>query len=113
MATIGRKYIISKGIGTVIWSWTDYEEQLHTNKSNNIIYFTDSTVNILSTNALYESMKDNERTWVLTKIKYSIFTWDCGRYKTTIAHSEICLPELEIQAGFSKFDGFYKRLRSI
>ena len=25
METIGGKYIISKGIGTVIWSWTDDE----------------------------------------------------------------------------------------
>ena len=81
MATIGRKYIISKGIGTVIWSWTDYEEQLHTNKSNNIIYFTESPSNILNATELSESMKDYEVTWVLTNRKYSIFTQDFGSEK--------------------------------
>ena len=38
--TIFGKYLIPKGIGTVIWSWNDYEGQLNTNKLNNILYFT-------------------------------------------------------------------------
>ena len=37
VATIGVKYIIQKGIGTVIWSYTDDEEQPHTNKLNNVL----------------------------------------------------------------------------
>ena len=51
-------------------------------------------------------MKDDEVTWSLTKSKYSIFTWDFWKYKNTTAHSENCLPELDIQAGFSMFYGF-------
>ena len=51
-------------------------------------------------------MKDDEVTWVLTKRKYFIFTWDFGKYKKTIAHSEDCLPESEIQAGLSKVSEF-------
>ena len=51
-------------------------------------------------------MKDNVGTWVLTKRKYYIFTWDFGRYKNKIAHSEKFLPELYIQDGFIKFSGF-------
>ena len=39
METIGGRYIITKGIGTVIWSWNDYEEQLNKKKLNNVIYF--------------------------------------------------------------------------
>ena len=58
-------------------------------------------------------MKYDEGTWVLTKRKYSIFTWGFGNYKNTIAHSEKCLPELYIQAGFSRFDEFFKRVGSI
>ena len=58
-------------------------------------------------------MKDDEVTWVLTKIKYSIFTGYFGEYKNTIDHSEDCLLELEIQYGFSKFDPFCKRVVSI
>ena len=87
MATIGGKYIIPRMIGKVSWYWNDDEVQLHTNKLNNVLYFTDSPVNILSATALAESMKDDEGTWVLAKIKYSSFTWDFGRYKKTIAHS--------------------------
>ena len=36
--TIGGKYLIPKGIGTVSWYWTDDEGQLHTNRFN--MYYT-------------------------------------------------------------------------
>ena len=58
-------------------------------------------------------MKYDEERWVLPKNKYSIFTWCFGKYKPKIAHSENCLPELEIQYGFSKFPGFCNRVGSI
>ena len=86
MSTIGKKYLVSKFIGTVIWSWIDCEVQLHTKKFNNVLYLLDSTVNILGETSMAESMKDDEGTWVLTKIKYSIFTWYFGNYTNTIAH---------------------------
>ena len=41
----------------------------------------ESPFNILSATALAESMKDYEGTWVLAKMKYSIFTWDFGKLK--------------------------------
>ena len=92
VATTGGKYLIQKGIVTVIWSWTDYEGKLHTRRFNNVLYFPDSPVNILSATALPEFIKDDEVTWLLTKIKYTIFTWDFGRYKKAMAHSENILP---------------------
>ena len=92
METICGKDIIPKGIGTVSWSWTDNERQLHTNKWNNVIYFSDSLVNILSATELDDTMKDYEGTWVQTKRKYSIINCDFGKYKKKIAHSENCLP---------------------
>ena len=39
VATIGAKDLIPKGIGRFIWSCTDYEGQLSTNKFNNVLYF--------------------------------------------------------------------------
>ena len=75
MATIGGKNIITKGIGTVSWSWNDDEKQIHKNQSNNVLYFLDSPVNILSTTALCDSMNDDEEKWVLIERKYSISTW--------------------------------------
>ena len=53
-----------------------------------------SPFNILIATALDKSMKDDKETWVLTKIKYYIFTYDFRKYKKTISHSENCLPEL-------------------
>ena len=37
VANIGGKYLIPKGIRTVIWYLTDYEDRLHKNKFNNLI----------------------------------------------------------------------------
>ena len=81
-------FLIPKEIVTVSWSWTNDEGQLQKNKLNNVLYFTDSPVNILSTTILAEFMKVYEWTWVLTKGKYHIFSWDSGKYKKTIAHSK-------------------------
>ena len=57
-------------IVTVRWSWTDDVGQLYTNKFNNVLYFPESPVNIISETALDESIKDNEGTWVPTKKIY-------------------------------------------
>ena len=108
VATMGQKDIIPKSIGKVSWSWNDDEGQLHTNKFNNILYFPYPPVNILSENALGESIKYDELTWVLTKSKYYIFICYFVKYKKIIAHSEKFLPELYIQAGFSTFSVFCK-----
>ena len=39
---------IPKGIGNFIWSWNDDEGGIQTNKLNNVLYFPDTSVNILS-----------------------------------------------------------------
>ena len=52
VSTISGKDLIPKVIGTVRWSWTYYEGQLHTNKFYNVIYSTDSSVKILSATAM-------------------------------------------------------------
>ena len=67
VVTIGGNYIIPKGIVTVSWYWTDDEGQLHTNKLNTVIYFPDSSINVLSETTLAESMKGDGGTWVITK----------------------------------------------
>ena len=81
VSTIGKKYLILKYIGTVIWYWSDDKGQLHTNKLNNLLYFQDSLVKILNATEFSESVKDDEGTYVPTKRKYSIFTWYFGKYK--------------------------------
>ena len=39
-------------------------------------------------------MKDYEVTWIPTKSKYYIFTWDCGNYKKKIARLEKMYPRI-------------------
>ena len=58
-------------------------------------------------------MKYYEGTWVLTKNNYFIFACGYEKYKNATSHSENCLPELKIQAGFSNFSMFCKAVRSI
>ena len=67
VATIGVKSLIQKEVGTISWSWNDYDRQMHTKKFNYVLYFPDSPVKILSSTSLAEYMKDYEGTWVLTK----------------------------------------------
>ena len=40
VANMVRKDLILRGLDTVSWYWTDDEEKLHTNKLNNVLYFT-------------------------------------------------------------------------
>ena len=89
VANIGGRGIITKEIGTVMWSWTGDWGKIHTKKINNVLYFPESLVNILSATSLTESMKDDEVISIQTKRKYSIFTWYFGKCKKTITHSEI------------------------
>ena len=57
-------------------------------------------------------MKDDEVTWVLTKLIFFLNLW-FWEVQNSITHSESFLPELNIQYGFRKFDGFCKILGSI
>ena len=57
-------------------------------------------------------MKYYEGTWVLTKENIPFLLGILGSTKK-LSHSENCIPELDIQSGFRKFSGFFKRIRSI
>ena len=67
LATIGGRDIITKGIVTVRWSCNDYQGQLYTDKFNDVLYFTESSVNIGSATALAKSIKYKQGTWVIKK----------------------------------------------
>ena len=49
--TMGGKDIIPKGIVRVSWSWNYDDKIIQTKKLNNMLYFSDSPVNILSATA--------------------------------------------------------------
>ena len=50
---------------------------------------------------------------VTNKKKTLYLNWDFNKYRKTIAHSENCLPDLEIQSGLIRFAVFFKRAGSI
>ena len=74
---------------------------------NNVIYFPDSSVNILSSAALTESMKDCELTWVPTR---KLMFWEVYKYNSSLRKlsSRIRYPNC-----ISKSSGFCKIMGSI
>ena len=73
------------------------------------LYFPESPVNIISVTSLAEQLNDKEGTYVTTKRKYLIFSWDQEKANLRIEHSQHCLPEISINAGFSLFKTYYVR----
>ena len=108
VATIGGHDLHPTGIGSVTWSWKDEAGQAHQKKLHNVLFFPDSLVNILSVTSLARQEDDEEGTWIQTKLRYSIFTWDKGLANCRINHSQNCLPELTINEGTSRFALFCK-----
>jgi len=106
VATIGGTDFKPAGIGTVEWTWTDDNGRRHTMRIENVLYFPQSPVNVLSVTAFASQLGDEEGTWIKTKMKYSQFTWDSERHSRRIEHSENCLPELPINNGYGTFVTF-------
>ena len=48
VATIGGTDNIPEGIGTVEWTWRDDDGKVHTYRLDDVYYFPDSPVNLLS-----------------------------------------------------------------
>ena len=86
VSTMGAKYLISTEIGTVIWCLTDDQGHLDTKILNNVIYFTDPPVNILSETALAESVKYDEVTWLPTDRKIIFYWrfWEVQKYNISL-----------------------------
>ena len=48
VATIGGNHNRANGVGVVVWKWKDDNGKLQTFEVKNVLYFPDSSVNILS-----------------------------------------------------------------
>ena len=75
-----------KGIGTVRWSWTNDYGNLHSNKFKNVVYFTDSPINILSATVLAESRKEDKGTWVIKKEIFYFYLefWEVQKHNSSL-----------------------------
>ena len=111
VATIGGRGHPASGIGTVRWIWTDDFGVKHTNLIHDVLYFPQSPINILSVTSFAKQLKDSEGTGIDTKMAYSRFYWDFGKYQRIIHHPPSNLPEMTINEGFS-FATMYRALVS-
>ena len=106
VATINGKDNSPSGVGTVDWNWRDDDGVLHTHRFEDVLYFPQSPVNILSVTCFAEQLKDLRRTRISTGGMDSIFTWDQNKYRRTIVHPESGLPELPVNEGYTRFHSF-------
>ena len=101
VATIGGSKNIACGMGTVKWTWKDDTGKSHTFEIQEVLYFPQSPVNILSVTRLADQFNDDEGTGIDTKQSKSRFYWGNNKFERTINHPSSQLPELPINEGFS------------
>ena len=73
VAIIGGKLNQPAGIGTVKWTWKYDGGAVHTGQLQNTLYFTKSSINIMSVTELANKFNDEEGTGIDTKMNHSLF----------------------------------------
>ena len=87
VATTGGKMNRPGGIGTVEWTWKDDSGVSHTERLDNVLYFPQSPINIMSVTEFAKQLDDEESTGIDTKMKYSRFYWKQNQFSKKIYHS--------------------------
>lgn len=101
VTTIGGTKNSAMGAGTVCWRWKDDLGHTYSEDIENVLYFPNSLVNILSVTTFAAQLKDDDGTGVDTKRQSTHFYWDGDCHQHTIYHSGSHLPELPVNEGFS------------
>ena len=94
--TVGSESLSPSGIGKVQVQWLDDDNQRFSIVLNDVLYFPNSPVNVISCTSLAHQLDDNDGTWIQTKRHHSIFEWDFGSRRRTIHHPSSNLPELDL-----------------
>ena len=76
VATIGGKLNRPAGIGTVEWKWKDDYGKTHTYCLEQVLYFPQSPINIMSVTEFARQLDDKDGTGIDTRMKYSRFYWN-------------------------------------
>lgn len=111
VATIGGASNHASGIGTVRWRWKDDLGREHSHLIQNVLFFPNSPINILSITEFANHLNDNSGTGITTCQRESKFFWDNKQYVRTIQHPLSNLPEMSICDGFL-LSSFWTRLLS-
>ena len=99
VATIGGKRHMPSGVGTVKWRWNDDNGTYHEYLVENVLYFPQSPINVLSVTKFACQLKDTEGTGIDTKQLCSRFYWDNNKYSITIYHHQSNVPAMQINEG--------------
>ena len=92
VATIGGKGHPVSGIGTVKWHWKDDDGVGHEFLVEDVLYFPQSPINILSVTSFARQLKDKDGTGITTLQTQSRLFWDKNKFSrksSTILH-RIC-----------------------
>ena len=111
VATIGGKNSKPTGIGTIKWSWWDDNGTTHQYELQDVYYFPQSPVNILSVTEFAKFLKDEHGTEIDTKALYSRLHWDRNKFSNWFNHSDSNLPEMPINSRNGAFAWFMKRFK--
>ena len=109
VATIGGAKNSAAGMCTTQWSWKDDDAKHHTIDVENVLYFPQSPVNILSITSLADQFNDDDGTGVNNNRSKSHSYWNHNKHQQTITHPPLNLPELPVNEGFS-LAGMYNQM---
>ena len=109
--TVGSTSLLPQGIGDVDISWHDDHGNDYSITLENVLFFPDSPVNVISCTAFANQLGDDEGTWIQTKRQYSVFTWDFGKYTRTISHPSSNLPEIQLNPSKGWYVSFVNLFR--
>ena len=101
VATIGGKGHQPSGIGTVKWIWRDNFGKSHEYLVDDVLFFPQSPINILSVTCFARQLDDLTGTGIDTKQLRYRFYWDSNKFSLTIQHPPSNLPEISINEGFA------------
>ena len=99
VATIGGAKNSAAGMGTTIWCCKYDGGKHHMIDVDNVLYFPQSPVNILSITSLEDQFNDDDGTGINTKRSNYYFYWNHNKHQRTITHPPSNLPELPVNEG--------------
>ena len=111
--TIGDHKEVPKARGTVPVTWKDSGGRVHSKVLEDCFLMPTSPVNIVSISRLAETLGDEEGTWIKTRWKSSIFTWEFGKYSMEIPHPLGQIPTLSFQVGLKNYLSFTTLCKSV
>ena len=76
----------------------------------NVLYFPQSPVNVLSVTAFATQLNDDTGTWIKTSRFESTFSWDNEKLTKTLVHPASKLPQMNVNDGFPIFTSFCQLL---